>query len=49
MMKRIAKIAIDTPVSRELVEYQDNDKEIVIETPAPRTEKLEGFKPLKED
>lgn len=43
------KLAIETPPNRELVEYQEGDKEVVIETPQPRTEKLEGFTPLKNE
>lgn len=40
------KVTIDTPVNRDLIEYQ-TDKEVEIVTPPPRTEKLEGFTPLK--
>jgi len=42
------KVTIDVPINRELKQYQNNNQEIVIETPAPRTEKLDGFKPLGE-
>ena len=41
------KLTIDTPQNRELIEYQEQSPEIVIETPPPRTEKLKGFEPLK--
>lgn len=43
------KLTIETPPNRDLIEYQSDSKEIVIETPVPRTEKLEGFSPLKQD
>ena len=44
------KIVIDTPPNRELQQYQSNtNKEIVIETPEPRTKVLEGFTPLKKE
>jgi hypothetical protein len=33
--------------NRDLIQYQDSNQEVIIETPAPRTEKLEGFTPLK--
>jgi hypothetical protein len=42
------KLEIDVPVNRNLIEYQSGE-EVVIETPEPRTEKLEGFTPLKKD
>lgn len=42
------RLSIQTLPDRELIEYQNNDDEIIIETPPPRTEKLEGFTPLKE-
>jgi len=42
------KISIDTPPNRELIEYQQNADEIVIETPLPRTENLGGFTPMNE-
>lgn len=42
------KVAIDVPKSREQIEYEEN-KEIVIKTPPPRTETLEGFTPLKSE
>lgn len=41
------KLSINPPENRELIEYQNNREEIVIETPAPRTETLQGFEPLK--
>ena len=43
------KISIDTPPNRDLIEYQENNREIVIEEVTPRTETLEGFNPLKKD
>jgi len=43
------KISIDTPPNRDLIEYQENNREIVIEEVAPRTETLQGFSPLKKD
>lgn len=42
------KLKIDVPENRALIEYQDQEPEIVIETPPPRTEKLDGFTPLKD-
>lgn len=42
------KLKIDVPENRALIEYQDQTPEVVIETPPPRTEKLDGFTPLKE-
>ena len=42
------KLTIDSAPNRQLVEYQRNVEELVIETPAPRTETLEGFTPLGE-
>ena len=42
------KLSIDPVQNRALMEYQDNAQEVEIETPPPRTEKLEGFSPLKE-
>ena len=42
------KLSIDPVQNRELIEYQDNSEEVVIETPPPRTEKMDGFTPLKE-
>ena len=41
------KLSLDPVTNRDLIEYQESDEEVVIETPPPRTEKLEGFKPLK--
>lgn len=43
------KIALEVPVNRDLIEYQSNTDDIVIETPAPRSEKLDGFSPLKKE
>lgn len=42
------KLTIQTTPDRELIEYQRNDEEIVIETPAPRTEQLDGFAPMNQ-
>ena len=42
------KLTIDPVQNRDLIEYQDNTEEVVITTPPPRTEKMEGFTPLKE-
>lgn len=42
------KLTLEVPPNRELLEYQSG-AEVVIETPEPRTEKLEGFTPLKKD
>jgi len=42
------KLTIDPVQNRELIEYQDNAGEVEIETPPPRTEKMDGFTPLKE-
>ena len=41
------KLTLDPVQNRELIEYQSNSEEVVIETPPPRTEKLDGFTPLK--
>ena len=41
------KLSIDPVQNRALIEYQENDKEVVIETPPPRTEELQGFESLK--
>jgi len=41
------KLSIDTPQNRELLEYQENNEEVTIETPPPRTETLQGFESLK--
>lgn len=41
-----AKLSIELPQNRELLEYQQ-DKEIRIETPPPRTEELKGFEALQ--
>lgn len=43
------KLTLEVPKDRELIEYQSNTKEVVIETPSPRTEKLDGFTPLKDN
>lgn len=43
------KISLDVPTDRNLIEYQSNTDEVMIETPHLRTEKLEGFSPLKQD
>lgn len=40
------KLKIETPVNRDLIEYQTG-KEVIIVTPPPRSETLEGFEPLK--
>jgi hypothetical protein len=42
------KVAIKTPVNRELMEYQEKNEPVVIVTPKPRTQNLNGFSPLKE-
>lgn len=42
------KLTLEVPQNRELIEYQSGE-EVTIETPEPRTEKLEGFTPLKKD
>lgn len=41
------KLSIDPVQNRQLLEYQNNNQEVIIETPPPRTEKLEGFTPMK--
>lgn len=41
------KLKLDVPTNRALIEYQSGE-EVVIETPALRTETLDGFTPLKE-
>jgi len=41
------KLSIDPVQNRALIEYQESTEEIIIETPPPRTETLEGFTPLK--
>jgi Na+/H+ antiporter NhaD/arsenite permease-like protein len=43
------KLTIDTPTNRVLQDYMETNPEIVIETPPPRTETMEGFSPLKVD
>lgn len=42
------KRSIDVPVNSKQIEYKQ-DKEVVIETPPERTEKLDGFVPLKQE
>lgn len=41
------KLSLDPVQNRALIEYQENNKEVVIETPPPRTEELQGFESLK--
>lgn len=43
------KVSIDTPPNREVIEYQENKEEVIINTPAPRTQELDGFESLKKD
>jgi hypothetical protein len=43
------KLTIETQPDRDLIIYQDNKEDVVINTPEPRTENLEGFAPLKKD
>ena len=45
----LPKMSIDTMPDRDLIEYQENTEEVIIVTPPPRSEKLDGFKPLKVD
>lgn len=42
------RLTIENTPDRELIEYQRNTDEIVIETPPPRTETLDGFSPMNE-
>lgn len=42
------KLSLDPVANRDLIEYQESDKAVVIQTPPPRTESLEGFEPLKD-
>jgi hypothetical protein len=42
------KLTIETTPDRELIEYQRNDDEIIIETPPARTEQLDGFTPMNQ-
>lgn len=42
------RLTIETAPDRELIEYQRNEDDIVIETPAPRTETLDGFSPMNQ-
>lgn len=41
------KLSLDPVQNRELIEYQENNEKVVIETPPPRTEELQGFESLK--
>jgi hypothetical protein len=41
------KVSINTPINKELLTYQNRVDEVVITTPSPRTETLEGFTPFK--
>ena len=41
------KLSLDPVQNRALIEYQENDEEVVIETSPPRTEELQGFESLK--
>ena len=41
------KITIDTGINRELLEYQTNSVDPVIQSISPRTQTLQGFVPLK--
>ena len=43
------KLVIQTPKNSALYEYQNNTNDIVITTPPPRTETLDGFKSLGSD
>lgn len=43
------KQEIVVPTTIEQKQYQTNDEELVIETPEPRTQSLEGFKPMGEN
>lgn len=43
------KQEIVVPTTIEQKQYQANDEELVIETPEPRTQNLEGFKPMGEN
>ena len=40
------KVSITVPESPALVEFKETPREVIINTPPPRTEKLEGFRPL---
>lgn len=42
------KITIDVPKSRELIEYENDRRDITIVPSEPRTKDLEGFTPLKQ-
>lgn len=41
------KLSLDPVANRNLIEYQNQDSDVVIETPPPRTENLKGFESLK--
>lgn len=41
------KLSLDPVANRNLIEYQNQDSDVVIETPPPRTESLKGFESLK--
>ena len=43
------KIAIQTPPNMQLEAYQNQDDPVEIVTPPARTEKLDGFTPLKKE
>ena len=43
------KLEINTLPNRDLIEYQEQQEEVIINTPPPRTENLEGFTPLKKE
>lgn len=43
------KFVINTPINMELKNYDRNDEEIIINTPAARTKDLDGFTPLKNE
>ena len=45
----VPKLTIETTPNRDLMEYQRNTEEVVIETPPPRTQILDGFRPLNEN
>lgn len=42
------RTALYVPPNRSLIEYQNNREEVVIETPGPRYQVLEGFVPLNQ-
>lgn len=41
------KLSLDPVANRNLIEYQNQDSDVVIETPPPRTEQLKGFTPIQ--